>query len=882
MKKKLLSLVLALVMIVSLVPAAYADNANYWTNFRNSLYNMAITDAATPASPETTAEKWVKQYGTGWMAAPSGFIIADNALVFMAGKTLKKVDLQTGALIKEATMFDECGFAIVSPTYADGVIYCPIDGGKMQAFDAKTLESKWTFTAELGGQNNSPITYADGYLYTGYWNGENKDANLVCVKASDGSLVWKKTVTGGFYWAGSTVVGDAVIVGTDDGAGGYDGDSHLFALNRKNGEVISDITLSGMGDQRSSIAYSAEKGRAYFTTKNGYIASVAVDAKSGALSDLKSSKVALQATSTPVVYGDLVIFGAGSGIVAGSNGNGNIIVADANTLNGLYAIPVQAYPQGSVMISTAYLKDTGKLYCYATYNGKPGGMTLITLDPNDRTGKSAVKSEIYSAPGHEQYCLVSPICGSDGTIYYRNDSGWIFALTNNNAYLTALSSNVGTFKTKFASGTTEYEMAVPGGTKSVTFSATASEGSTVTVNGKSASTPVELVDGKATAEIKVTLGNDSRTYIVNIVSLSNDSYISELKVNESNGQNGFKTLTPAFKPTTYFYGFYEAGSSRSFENIWAAARHKDAKVTVYAGDNVKNRGVNADGSIQVTSNQFATPRYAVYFQDDTKPMYVRVQVTAEDGSFSNYYVVMSKTAAAAEGQALLKKLQKESADAVAAVVEKIDALNTIDLDSKATIEAARAAYNALANEQRAQITNIDKLDAAEVAYEELLTNQTVAKAVADKIAAIGTVTLESEAAIKEARAAYDALTDSQKLMVENLETLEKAEAAYKQLAVDQAAAKAVVDKIAAIGTVTKESEAAIKEARTAYDALTDSQKQLVNNLETLEKAEAELQKLNGNSGGVKTGDQGIMLFAGLGMAALLGLAVIPAVRRKKI
>lgn len=53
MKKKLLSLALALVMIVSLVPAAYADNANYWTNFRNSTYNMAITDAATPKSAET-------------------------------------------------------------------------------------------------------------------------------------------------------------------------------------------------------------------------------------------------------------------------------------------------------------------------------------------------------------------------------------------------------------------------------------------------------------------------------------------------------------------------------------------------------------------------------------------------------------------------------------------------------------------------------------------------------------------------------------------------------------------------------------------------------------------------------------------------------------
>lgn len=838
MKKKLLSLALALVMIVSLVPAAYADNANYWTNFRNSLYNMAVTDAATPASPETTTEKWVKKYGTGWMAAPSGFIIADNALVFMAGNTLKKVDLQTGALIKEATMFDKCGFAIVSPTYADGVIYCPIDGGKMQAFDAKTLESKWTFTDELGGQNNCPITYADGYLYTGYWKGETKDMNFVCVKASDGSLVWKKTVTGGFYWAGSTVVGDAVIVGTDDGISRYDGDSHLFALNRKNGDVISDITLSGMGDQRSSIAYSAEKGRAYFTTKNGYIASVAVDAKSGALSDLKSSKVASQATSTPVVYGDLVIFGAGSGIVAGSNGKGNIIVADANTLNGLYAIPVQAYPQGSVMISTAYLKDTGKLYCYATYNGTPGGMTLITLDPNDRTGKSAVKSEIYSAPGHEQFCLVSPICGSDGTIYYRNDSGWIFALTNNNAYLTALSSNVGTFKTKFASGTTEYEMAVPGGTKSVNFSATASEGSTVTVNGKSASTPVELVDGKATAEIKVTLGNDSRTYTVNIVSFSNNSRLNELKVNESNGQSGFKTLTPAFSATTYFYGFYGADSSRSFENVWVKANHKDAKVTVYAGENVENSGVNSDGSINVTSAQFSTPRYAVYFQDDSKPMYVRVQVTAEDGSFSNYYVVMSKTAAAVEGRALLEKLQKESADAVAAVVEKIDTIGTVTLESKAVIDAARAAYGALANEQRAQVNNLDKLTAAEDAYEALLADQDAAKTVSDMIDAIGTVTKESKDAIEAARAAYDALTDSQKTLVggEKLQTLVNAETALKKLN------------------------------------------------EQTGQTGGEDNKGNGDSkpgGSVSTGDNGMALYIGLSVAALLGLAVIPAARKKR-
>ena len=100
----------------------------------------------------------------------------------------------------------------------------------------------------------------------------------------------------------------------------------------------------------------------------------------------------------------------------------------------------------------------------------------------------------------------------------------------------------------------------------------------------------------------------------------------------------------------------------------------------------------------------------------------------------------------------------------------------------------------------------------------------------------------------------------------------------------------MADKIAAIGTVTKESKTAIEEARAAYNALTDSQKLMVENLQTLEKAEAELKKLNEKSEGgdtkpdsdVKTGDKGVMLYAGLSVAALLGLAVIPAVRRKKI
>ena len=64
MKKRLLSLLLSLCMVLCLLPTAYADSENYWTNFRNSPYNMAITDAPTPTSAETTVEKWAKSFGS--------------------------------------------------------------------------------------------------------------------------------------------------------------------------------------------------------------------------------------------------------------------------------------------------------------------------------------------------------------------------------------------------------------------------------------------------------------------------------------------------------------------------------------------------------------------------------------------------------------------------------------------------------------------------------------------------------------------------------------------------------------------------------------------------------------------------------------------------
>ena len=173
--------------------------------------------------------------------------------------------------------------------------------------------------------------------------------------------------------------------------------------------------------------------------------------------------------------------------------------------------------------------------------------------------------------------------------------------------------------------------------------------------------------------------------------------------------------------------------------------------------------------------------------------------------------------------------------AILPVEDKIDAIGEVTLDSENAIQAARAAYDALTEEQKAEVKNYDVLTAAEARLADLQ----AAKPVEKLIDAIGEVTLASESAIQAARAAYDALTEAQKAEVRNYDVLTAAEA---RLA-NQKAAKPVEDSINAIGEVTLDSEGAIQAARAAYDALTEEQKAEVKNYDKLTAAEAAYARL---------------------------------------
>ena len=153
--------------------------------------------------------------------------------------------------------------------------------------------------------------------------------------------------------------------------------------------------------------------------------------------------------------------------------------------------------------------------------------------------------------------------------------------------------------------------------------------------------------------------------------------------------------------------------------------------------------------------------------------------------------------------------------AVAAVKELIDAIGEVTLDSGDAIDAARTAYDKLPEAKKALVDNYEKLTAAEETYTALV-DAAAAKAVDDLIDAIGEVTADSGDAIKAARAAYDALTDTQKELVKNYEKLLAAEELYEELT---ASAAAIAQKAAEEARkAQEEAEAAQKAAEDAVEA----------------------------------------------------------------
>ena len=439
-----------------------------WPLFRKNDENNGVVDVRTPITAEDTVLVWANKLGEGYSGSAVGSpIIVGGYLYTYSGTTIMKVDKETGLILKTGTMVGGSSFAINSATYAEGMIFIGLANGRVQAFNAETLESLWVYQDALGGQPNCPIAYADGYIYTGFWNSETKQANFACLSVTDEDATktneaklptWTYTHNG-FYWAGAYVNSDFVLVTTDDGAEGYvTGRGSILSLNPKTGKLIDSLQATNVGDLRSSVCYDEETEAYYFTSKGGDLYQVKVNADGtftkGSLRRLHldngadSASAPPMSTSTPVIANGRAYIGvSGTSQFTAYSGH-NITVVDLSTFSIAYSVPTMGYPQTSGLLTTAYQDKDGYNYVYFIDNFTPGKLRVIRDMPGmTEVDHDYTTMETYSKNGEEhtietgyvlftpdgaqaQYAICSPIVDEEGNIYFKNDSAQLMRLSS--------------------------------------------------------------------------------------------------------------------------------------------------------------------------------------------------------------------------------------------------------------------------------------------------------------------------------------------------------------------------------------------------------------------------------------------------------------------
>lgn len=74
----------------------------------------------------------------------------------------------------------------------------------------------------------------------------------------------------------------------------------------------------------------------------------------------------------------------------------DVLQETANGISLAYSVPMRGYPQAGATLSTAYEdqdfngdgKPDGRVYLYFTYNTYPGGISVLTDEPGQTSGKA--------------------------------------------------------------------------------------------------------------------------------------------------------------------------------------------------------------------------------------------------------------------------------------------------------------------------------------------------------------------------------------------------------------------------------------------------------------------------------------------------------------
>jgi len=645
MKKRILSFLLICALIFGMIPAGVqaAENKN-------------VTTVETPKA-DYTRLNWANSYDDGIEErgseeSPTLPLIVGDYLIYVSDTTLYKVPLKTGKVEEGKTVDmgkDAAGnenrssYTYVAAYYADGKIFVALKGGKVKAFDADTLELLWSYTDELGGQDQVPFAYSDGKIYTGFYAGSTSaEAAMVCLNAADGSLAWRLARKGGFYWSGPAVVGNALIFGSEyEEVNGTKNQSTVYSVNKTTGEVINTLTVDGT--VRSTMTY--DDGRVYFTSKISagsslYSASVTADGNLGDLKEYKLPGANSGATCTPLVYGDYVYF-------TSSKEGFNIVKKD--TMEGVHSVKLPGYSQHSLLLSTAYVEKDGYLYFYTTCNVKPGGIYLIKVDADvaDFTAEGACTvEEIFAAKGYEEYSVSSIIADKEGNLYYKNDSKTMFSLGLSKIEVPVITTDLSADLVKYnynvdkeAAALTVTASVNDGGTLSYQWQKSADKESWNDISGAAGAEYIPVIDTLGTTYYRCVVTNNKDGYKESTYTYAAEVLVKEFSsktdiayaVNNSNG-------APAQDAAVPFGGDYiaidPAGNAKP--RIWLTAP-EEGTVTC---EQVEGTDKLTVAAVKPASSKGYSAR--LFFNNGVTMLNrIKVTATAENGTQKVYYIVMT-------------------------------------------------------------------------------------------------------------------------------------------------------------------------------------------------------------------------------------------------
>ncbi len=727
--------VMAILLILGLMPmSSFADETVpqdwEWYKYANNQSNNTVLpeNSQIITNPKEADTKWQTKLGEGYAGAPTPPLISKSHIYVAVGSKVAQYSKKTGQETKvskanKETFNSHLGipgtveYAMNPMLYMDGKFFIAITGGRIQCVDANTLKPLWATKYKEGTQNVSNISYAhiNGklFVYGASWKSETENGTFFAVNVDDGKVTketvevngkeheeytkdyaWEftptesdKKVTGednkprGFYWAGAYANEKYVVVGTDDGlpADKQGRGSSVYSLNAADGKIISK-QVGLYGDIRTSICFNGSK--IYFASKNGYLYRCPIT-EAGVIGKPESLKIGEKITATPVVYGDRIYVGVGgANQFYHDSGHGVAIIDGKNALTFKGRVATPGYPQATVTVAPVQKGNVNGAYVYTTYNNKPGGIFYFFDDLESTKFENA--KDLY-LPDHPEFCLSPISVDRDGTMYYKNDSSFTFAVKKNTAYLDGLNVSdkqeslrvVGrdeTIDKYFNAMIRDYHCNVKASADSVEVKPVMGEelvakisaqsvtpdkktiGKGKTSNGEAVSIPLaKKGDTEITVRVEKKGTSDSREYKVLLTPVNASAVASHIGVTpkstqapwESGSKNKEANMSPEFHSMGDKFATTrnDAMVATDEMSLWIAKENPNSKVQVQPdGDDSNLDKATYDNDKESyplvdAKDRGSSKAYRVYLKriEKDKDAKVKVKVTSEDGKSTHEY-----------------------------------------------------------------------------------------------------------------------------------------------------------------------------------------------------------------------------------------------------